>query len=226
MNTQRHILLWTLVGFLILIVGVVVWSDFYTRQTHFLAGTRPATAKPSSTIKTTLPPIRATDPTRGSQVPEALLVVEFADFACPYCRLLEPELNKALAESSRPIKFVWRDFPIPSAKPDGIVAALAARCARDQGKFWQMHDELFKAQTFDLSSIKLIAQNLSLDPIAFNQCLTGGPHFAELEQDIVITQQHGVSGAPTLFIGSEVVSGYVNADEIMAMIRRAPKYKP
>jgi len=223
---KHRFLLWTLVGFLILIVGVVLWSNFYTGQTHFLAGTRPPTTGPSNTAQTTLPPIRATDPARGSKAPEALLVVEFADFSCPYCRLLEPELNKALAQSSRPIKFVWRDFPIPSARPDGIVAALAARCARDQGKFWQMHDELFKAQLLDLTSVKLIAQNLSLDPIAFSQCLTNGPHFAELEQDVVIAQQHSISGAPTIFIGSEVVSGYLNADEITNMIHRAPRVKP
>ena len=221
MNTQHRFLLWSLLTFFVLIAGVFIWNQIYTYQTHFLAGTRPP-AEITPTTPTTLPPLRPSDPSLGSKNARALTIVEFADYDCLYCRLIQTELNTAIKNSSRPIKLVWRDLPIPNGRTYGLVSALAARCAGDQGKFWDMHDRLYQLPTLDLTSIKGLAQQLSLDVTAFTTCISTGKYIPAIEEDVGIAKDHGITAAPTLFIGTQTLSGFGDAKEILNLIHANP----
>src|SRR5262249_52363764 len=79
-----------------------------------------------------------------------LVLVEFSDFQCPFCaRFVKetlPDIEKDYIKTGK-LKYVFRDFPITNAHKDAFKAALAAGCALDQGKFWEMHDQLFDNQT-------------------------------------------------------------------------------
>ena len=225
MNQAHRFLLWAVLGCFVLIAGVFIWSQVYEAQTHFLAGTHPRIDAPK-TASPTLPPLHPSDPSRGSKDTHAITIVEFADYDCLYCRLIQSELASAIQASKQPVRFIWRDLPIPNGRPDGLVAALAARCAGDQGKFWDLHDKLFQLTTLDLASIKNAAQTLSLEMGAFNSCITSGKYLSAIEQDVQDAKAHNINAAPTLFIGTDVISGYADANELTQVIHWASPSSP
>lgn len=223
MNRAHGFLLWSVIACFVIIAGVLIWSKIYDARTHFLAGTRPQIETPKAP-NPTLPPLRPSDPTRGSKNPKALVIVEFADYDCLYCRLIQPELASAIQGSKYPVKLIWRDLPIPNGRPDGVIAALAARCAGDQGKFWDLHDRLFQLQVLDLNSIKGAAQAASLNMSTFNACVTSGKYLQTIQQDVEEEKTHNITGTPTLFIGKDAVSGYLTTAEISRLIDQASRY--
>jgi len=218
---DRRRLLWLLLGGFAVISLLLAWSIVYRSVSTFRAGTRPEFVPETSLSKPTLPPLRSTDPSRGSTSSEAIVIVEFADFTCHYCRATEPELSALLEAYPDGIRHVWRDMPIASDRPDGILAASAGRCANDQGMFWPMHDELLRLNTITLGSLSDAAQRLKLDVSQFNACIQSGRHVADIQNDIQIAKDHGLSGAPTFFIGNQVLTGYVKATELQWAILKA-----
>src|ERR1044072_8686255 len=82
------------------------------------------------------------DPVKGDRKAR-LVLIEFSDYQCPFCarfvRETLPEIEKDYIKTGK-LKYVFRDFPITSAHKDAFKAALAAGCALDQGKFWEMHE--------------------------------------------------------------------------------------
>src|SRR5262249_23434782 len=81
-------------------------------------------------------------------------IVEFSDFRCPYCKGVVPTLKQLASQYPERVRWVFRDFPIPSLHPDAPLAHEAARCAGEQGKFWAYHDLLFERAT-DVSAAAL-----------------------------------------------------------------------
>ena len=72
-------------------------------------------------------------------------IVEFSDFQCPYCAASGPVLTRLFEKYPGKIRLIFRHFPLPG-HIQAMPAAEAAECARDQGKFWEMHDLLFQHQ--------------------------------------------------------------------------------
>lgn len=134
-----------------------------------------------------------------------VVIIEFSDYACSYCarhvRQTFPQLEKDYLMSGK-IKYVLRDFPLESIHPNAFKAAVAARCAAEQGQYWQMHDRIFanqKALTqHDLSEH---AQVLGLKIATFQECLDTGEKSREVHKDIADAQKAGVIGTPTFFLG-------------------------
>jgi protein-disulfide isomerase len=87
-------------------------------------------------------------PTRGSDIAR-VVVVEFSDYQCPYCamffRQTLPQLDQEYIKTGK-IKYVFNNVPLDQLHPSAFKAAEAAECARDQGKFWEMHDQIFAHQ--------------------------------------------------------------------------------
>lgn len=144
-------------------------------------------------------------------------VIEFSDFQCPFCRSFWrdtlPQLKKDYVDTGK-IKFVYRDFPLDfhaGAKP----AAEGAECARDQDKFWELHDKIFQEQdkqgqgtiSFTKTEIVKWAGQIGLNMTKFNQCLDLGKYKAEVEKDIADGTAAGVSGTPTTFINGRSLVG-------------------
>ncbi len=210
---DRRRALWLFLGLFAVVSLLLSWSVIYRTVSTFQAGTRPAYTPEGLALKPQLPPIRATDPARGSTSTDAVVIVEFADFTCTYCRASQPELAAVLAANPNTLRVVWRDMPVASDRPDGILAASAGRCANEQGKFWEMHDELFRLATIDITSIQSLAAKLDLDTSSFNSCLQSGRHVVDIQSDIQIARDHGLTGAPTFFIGGRDLTGYVKSGE-------------
>ncbi len=144
-------------------------------------------------------------PRRGV-VSAPVTIVEFSDFQCPYCKRAQPALKQILSRYGDKISLVFKDLPLnihPQAQP----AAEAARCASEQGKFWQYHDELFEAAQLEPDLYVKIAGKLGLDLDAFAACRQSGRYGTALKNDIQYAFTVGATSTPSFFINGISLSG-------------------
>jgi protein-disulfide isomerase len=97
------------------------------------------------------------------------------------------------------VKYVFMDFPLESIHKFAFKAAEAARCAGEQGKFWEMHDRLFANQK-ELEVLKPHAEAVGLDVPKFEGCLTAGKYAEAIRKDAAEGQKAGVTGTPLFFL--------------------------
>jgi protein-disulfide isomerase len=132
-------------------------------------------------------------------------IVEFTDFECPYCgRHFEttlPELEKDYVGTGK-VVYIMRDFPLANIHPHALKAAEAARCAGDQGKFWDMHAILSANQAnLEPSDLLEYAAGLNLDRDKFEKCLSSSVHAQDVKDAVAYGTKLGLSATPTFFIG-------------------------
>jgi len=133
-------------------------------------------------------------------------LVEFADYECPYCQKVAPDMKKLMADLGDKVTFEYRDFPLPMhARAEK--AAEAARCANKQNKFWDFHDEIFHSKELDVDQLKAQARALKLDAAEFDKCLDTGEEAAAVEKDKKEGIRLGISGTPSFFINGHYLSG-------------------
>jgi protein-disulfide isomerase len=149
------------------------------------------------------------DPKRVKGNPKArVVIVEFSDFQCPYCGQVEATLKSVLAKHEGTVALAFRDMPISQIHPFAQGAAEAARCAGEQGKFWEYHDLLFADQgALDRSGLIAKAAKLQLDPQQFETCISSEKYKSQVQQDNQEGMRAGVSGTPGFFINGVFISG-------------------
>jgi protein-disulfide isomerase len=141
-------------------------------------------------------------PQRGA--PDAQLVlIEFSDYQCPYCARhfaqTYPQLERDFVATGK-LRYVAAEFPLPQLHPLAIKAAEAARCAREQGRFWEMHARLFASQR-QLEPWSAHAQAVGLDEGAFDTCMSSGRHVEEIQRNAAQAQRGGIASTPTFLLG-------------------------
>jgi len=135
-------------------------------------------------------------------------IVEFSDFQCPYCKTATATLRQVLDKYPGKVRLIFRDYPLVSIHPAAPKAHEAARCAADQGKFWEYHDLLFeRAPRLSPQDLKQYAQDLKLDAGAFGQCLDTGKYVAEVDKDTQEGARLGLTGTPSFFINGRQLVG-------------------
>ena len=135
-------------------------------------------------------------------------IVEFSDFECPFCKQTNPTLKQLLERYPGKVRLAYRDFPLDSIHPQARRAAEAARCAQDQGKFWEYHDVLFtQSPKLAPDDLKRYAAQAGIDVKKFDDCLLGGVHKTALQKDIDEGTRLGVSGTPAFFINGRLLTG-------------------
>jgi len=149
----------------------------------------------------------------------AVTIVKFEDFHCPFCKKVQPTVAQILSKYGSKVRLVHRDFPIDSIHPQARRAHEAARCANEQGKFWQYHDLLYtnapKAEPQDLTSY---AKQVGLDAPAFEQCLSSGKYRAVVQKDVEEGNRVGVTGTPAFFINGRLLSGAQPLESFVSII--------
>lgn len=146
-------------------------------------------------------------------------VVEFADYQCPYCQRVNPDLNKLITEFGDKVAVVYKDFPLPM-HPHAEKAAEAARCAGVQGKFWEYHNLLFSDKKLELPDLKQDAKTLKLDTTQFDQCLDSGQQAASVNKDRDEGMKLGLSGTPSFFVNGHFFSGAVDYSDLHHMVEQ------
>lgn len=143
-------------------------------------------------------------------------IVEFSDYACPFCRRHNLEVfDKIMTTYDGEIRYVYKDLPF---KSDALPAALAAMCAQEQGKFWEFHNKLFFMEmSLGKDAYLKYAQDLSLDMDAFKTCLEEDRYKDRVMADYNFATNLGVNSTPTFFINGIPVIG-AQSFEVFAQV--------
>lgn len=145
-------------------------------------------------------------------------VVEWADFECPYCSKAADTLSELKKKYGDRVEFSFRHFPL-SFHPNARKAGEYAQCAGQQGKFWQMHDEIFKNQSSVAEEdMKRHAQTIGLDQAKLDACLASGQGAKEVEQDYQQGLQIGIEGTPSFFVNGRPHTGAPTVEALSAAI--------
>jgi len=153
--------------------------------------------------------------TIGSQNPK-INIVEFTDFACPYCRESAAEIRELMEEYKNTAKLTIRDYPIHD---NSIDLAIAARCAGEQSKYWDAYDSLFINQD-NLTGTSTIqvdleswADYLGLDTTKFKACLTEKRYIDLVKRDYDDGNKLQIQGTPTWFVNNVPITGYYSKEK-------------
>lgn len=181
-------------------------------------------AKANVQVYLTPPPVFRADvsngvlPVRGA-ADAPVTIVEFSDFHCPFCRRVEPTLRRLLEKYPTQIRLVYRDIPLDRAHPEARRAAEAARCANDQGKFWEFHDQIYAGPTdSSVETLRTFAQKATLDVARFEQCVQGSTFKAAVQSDVQYAGSLGVTATPTFFVNGRMMVGAQPYDAFVRII--------
>ena len=150
-------------------------------------------------------------------------LIEYGNFECIHCRAAYPlikEVQKVLREN---LRFVFRHFPTVKTHPHSLRAAEASEAAAAQGKFWEMHDQMFThQQVLDDTQLLRCAKRIGLDMERFSREMSENTFLNLIEADYQrsIFDEH-VTGTPTFYINAARYTGATNVKELLEAIKAA-----
>ncbi|MBW2256304.1 MAG: DsbA family protein [Deltaproteobacteria bacterium] len=151
-------------------------------------------------------PIGEYDPVIGA-ADAPVTIIQFAEYECPYCNKVVPTLDRVLEEYDGKVRMVFKDFPL-SNHGRAMPAAIAAHCAGDQDRYWEMNRVLLaNQQALEDADLVRYAGDLSLDVDAFQVCLTSGKFEPTIAEDMAHGSDAGVSATPSFLINGISFSG-------------------
>jgi len=140
-----------------------------------------------------------------------ITIMEFADYSCPACGqfalVTKPQVMKQYIETGK-AKFVYHDFPLTSIHPHSFLAARAARCARDQDKFWQYQDLLFRHQAEWITKnsvdgdLRNFAEQAGLNVDDFESCVNSDAHADVVTANLRLATELGINQTPTIMVSA------------------------
>jgi protein-disulfide isomerase len=179
-----------------------------------------------------LPPVQSEGYVIGSPT-APVEVIEFADFECPACAqfatLHEPDVRKRLVETGQ-IRLRFLDLPLVEiGHRNSPTASLAAACANEQGKFWEMHDAIFAVQDRWSTQatgnprgvIDPLARQVGLDVERYEQCMASQKYLANVQAHRQAAQRYRVQSTPSFVIGGRVYTGSLPYDEFKRYVDQA-----
>jgi protein-disulfide isomerase len=156
-------------------------------------------------------------PSKGPK--DALVtIVQWSDYQCPFCSRVEPTIDQVMKEYAGKVRVVWKDLPLPFHN-NAVPAAIAARAAGEQGKFWPMHAKLFaNQQALDRPNLEKYAQELGLNMARFKAALDAKKWESDIQAEVAAGNKIGASGTPAFFINGVSLSGAQPFDAFKAKI--------
>jgi len=150
-----------------------------------------------------------------------IALIEFADYQCPYCERFYAQsfgsLKSRFIDSGK-VMYTFRDLPAPN-RPQALPAAIAARCAGEQSKYYEMQSLLFGyGRNLKQDSYNRFAKKLGLDISKFSACLIDNNQREKIRQDMVDAQNLGIRGTPTFYIGTIQGNKIVDAQQIVGAL--------
>ena len=161
--------------------------------------------------------ISETDHTQGS-AGAVYTLVEYGDYECPSCGQAYPIVKKLQKHLGDKLLFVFRNFPLEQHE-FAQAAAETAEFAAAHGKFWEMHDLLYKRQSsFSRELFPKLAGELGLDPKELTEALEAGKYTARVEADLKSGQKAGVQGTPSFYVNGKPFDGSYDYDSLVAAL--------
>jgi len=160
---------------------------------------------------------KATDPTpfirpfnpQFGNLDSKITIIAFIDFECPYSQESFPIFESVRERYEPAVHFVFKQFPLTSIHPLAIKAGLAGACANAQDTFWPYYSRLFTTKNLSNDALLSSADQLGLNRMIFDTCLSSRQFERNVNQDIQDGLALGVRGTPTYFIGSTKLEGVV-----------------
>lgn len=151
-------------------------------------------------------------------------IVEFSDFQCPFCARAVPTIDRIKQEyGPDKVRLVFHHLPLPNHNR-ALPASLAASCANEQGKFWEMHNMLFENQAkLEDSDLKEYAKKLELDAAKFAECYDKKAHIEKIEMSKKEGEKVGISATPSFVINGTLLQGAQPFERFKEKIDRALK---
>lgn len=196
--------------------GLVLWKRSGSADTN--SNSTFATTLPNSPTSTSnAVPNPSTNNASGSTRPNVkvsspVVLEEYGDYQCPPCGLLYPDLKQIEKEYGNQVQIVFHHFPLMKIHKNALAAAHAAEAARNQNKFWEMHDKLYRnqkewAEQADPTPILVsYARQLNLNIDKFTQDLTSNLIDQRISAEMQRGTSVGVTGTPTVFLDSHLVN--------------------
>ena len=133
-------------------------------------------------------------------------IIEYNDLQCPFCNRFYTgafaEIKKNYVDTGK-VRFINRDMPLVDLHPFAMQAAQASRCAGDQGKYWEVADNIITHQAgLSAQSIDQIAKDSGIDAVAYRTCMESGRHLEAIRESAAGASALGISGTPSFVIGS------------------------
>lgn len=164
-----------------------------------------------------MPKVTDKDHIRGS-IDADLLIVEYSDFECPFCKRFHPTMQQVLEEYGNKVAWVYRHYPL-SFHQNAQKEAEASECAAEQGGndvFWKFTDAIFERTEsngtgFALTALKPLAEELGLDGEKFQQCLDSGKYADLVKEQMDGGTKAGISGTPgTIIVAKDGKKDLIN----------------
>lgn len=153
-------------------------------------------------------------------------IIEFSDYECPFCgrhaASTLPAIAKAYIDTGK-VRYVFRNLPLESIHPNARRGAMAAECAGEQGKYWQLHDRMFANQrALDVASLVNHAKAEGLDAARFQQCVASDKYSGKIRADLLESDRIGANSTPSFFVA--VLTPGSSKGRAVRMIRGAHPY--
>ncbi|HTK04798.1 MAG TPA: thioredoxin domain-containing protein [Candidatus Eisenbacteria bacterium] len=211
-----------------LFLGAVILVSLLILVIYGIAALSPINPKPKNVgdEETTVTPLDKPtlsygNPSKGPRDAKVIVTV-FGDYLCQPCAEFEGETAVLLAEFPKDVRLVWKDMPNQSLHSGSINAAVAARCAGDQGAFWQYHDLLMTQQaSINEKNFVPFAAQLGLDLESFQTCYDGKLTQPLVQRDYDEGQRLRVSSTPYTFVGARRVEGAVSYEQLRGFVLAA-----
>lgn len=149
-----------------------------------------------------------------------VVLVEFFDYACGYCRTSLPDIAK-LVKGDDGLKVVYRELPILSEESG--MAAHVSLLAAERGKYMPFHEALYAAGPLTHESILKAAASAGIDRKAAEAAMKDQRYAEELEKNVRLAQALGASGTPTFVVGDQLLAGAVGYDKLKEAVAQARK---
>jgi protein-disulfide isomerase len=132
-------------------------------------------------------------------------IVEYGDFECPNCKQAAPAVDMLMNRFAGSVRFAFRHFPLEDAHPHALHAALAAECAGAQGRFWEMHRQLFEHQThLEPKHLRAYAEQIGLDMARFIAEFGDQVYLQRVREHIESGRRSAVRGTPGFFVNGSI----------------------
>jgi protein-disulfide isomerase len=161
--------------------------------------------------------IRGNGPSIGP-ADAVVTIVQFSDFQCPYCRALQPALER-LVKGSPDVRIVYRHLPLDMLHPTAVTAAQVASCANEQGRFWEFSRLAFAITgAFSESRLNDLSRRSGADQARMSACLASGRAQLAVQADIDEAERLNITSTPVMFINGKPLVGYVEEDALRGVI--------
>jgi len=162
-----------------------------------------------------------------------VVIIEFSDFQCPFCRVAAFGIKPFLYEFKDKVKFVFINYPLDNAcnkymqhpmHPASCVAAEAVICGGDEGKFWELHDAIFRSQkNLNYEAVLNIAEKQGMDKAALSQCMSSEVTKKKLEKDVDLAHRIYLTGTPSILVNNRILRYWRSPEVLRAIIKEEIK---